>query len=60
MQIFETVVIASDDGNIDLACSNLQFFFIILENLIDSNKIDQSLGQSLIAEGEIIKLELCN
>jgi len=60
MQIFETVVIASDDENINLACSNLQFFFIILENLIDSNNIDQTLGQSLIAEGEIIKLDLCN
>jgi len=60
MLILETVIIASDDGNINLACNNLEYFFIFLENLIDSNKIDQSLGQSLIAEGEIIKLELCN
>jgi len=60
MQNLEPAVIAFDDGKINDACNNLENFFIILEYLIGSNKIDQSLGQSLIAEGEIIKLELCN
>jgi len=56
----EPAVIAFDDGNINAACNNLENFIIILEYLIDSNKVDQSLGQSLIAEAEIIKLDLCN
>ncbi len=56
----EPVVIYFDDGNINDACNNLENFFIILEYLINTNKIEQSLGQSLIAEGEIIKLDLCN
>jgi len=60
MKNLEPAVIAFDDGNINAGCNNLENFIIILEYLIDSNKIDQSLGQSLIAEGEIIKLELCN
>jgi len=60
MKNLEPAVIAFDDGNINDACNNLENFFIILEYLIDTNKIDQSLGQSLIAEGEIIKLDLCN
>ncbi len=58
--ILETVVVASDEGNVDLTCSNLEYFFIILENLIESDDIDVSLGQSLIAEGELIKIDLCN
>jgi len=60
MKNLEPAVIAFDDGNINDACNNLENFFIILEYLIDTNKIDQSLGQSLIAEGEIIKLDLCS
>jgi len=60
MRNLEPAVIAYDDGNINDACNNLENYVILLEYLIDSNKIDQSLGQSLIAEGEIIKLDLCN
>jgi len=56
----EPAVIAFDDGKINDACNNFENFFIILDYLINTDKIDQSLGQSLIAEGEIIKLNLCN
>jgi len=41
-------------------CDNLENFFMLFEYLIDTNKIDQSLGQSLIAQGELVKLDLCN
>jgi len=60
MKNLEPAVMEFDDGNFNDACNNLENFFIILEYLIDTNKIDQSLGQSMIAEGEIIKLDLCN
>ena len=60
MTNLEPAVMEFDDGNINDACNNFENFFIILEYLIDKNKIDQSLGQSLIADGEIIKLDLCN
>jgi len=60
IQNLEPAVIAFDDGNINDACNNFENFFIILDYLVNTEKIDQSLGQSLIAEGEIIKLDLCN
>jgi len=60
MMNLQPIVIDFDDGNINDGCNKLENLITSFESLINSNKIDQSLGQHLIAKSEIIKLQLCN
>jgi len=59
MKNLDTAVTAFDIGKIDDGCSNLENYFTVVNYLIDTNKIVQKLGQTLIDAGDGIKLDSC-
>jgi len=59
MKNLDTAITAFDIGKIDNGCGNLENYFTVVDYLIDTNKIVQSLGHSLIDAGEEVRLDSC-
>ena len=55
----DTAVTAFDLEKIENGCSNLENYFVVVDYLIDTKKVVQELGQSLIDAGEIIRIDSC-
>jgi len=60
MKNLDTAVTAFDIGKIENGCSNLENYFTVVNYLVDTNKIVQELGQTLLNAGEVITIDSCS
>ncbi len=59
MKNLDSAIIAFDVGKTSNGCNNIENFFTIVNYLMDKNKIEQSLGKTLIDAGETVKIDSC-
>ena len=59
MKNLDSAIIAFDIGKTSNGCNNIENYFTIVNYLMDKNKIEQSLGQTLIDAGETVKIDSC-
>lgn len=59
MKNLDTAVTAFDIGKIENGCNNLENYFTVIDYLIDTNKIVEELGQTLIDAGDEIRIDSC-